>query len=53
MSNEPMPASSKTGPLLAKVEPISDGGNTSVIMYLKRGNKKTCTRAARERSEKM
>jgi len=28
---EPMPAGSKTDPLLAKAEPISDGGSTSGI----------------------
>ncbi|KAK4811056.1 hypothetical protein QYF61_016342, partial [Mycteria americana] len=31
---EPMPASSKTDPPLAKAEPISDGGSASVITYL-------------------
>jgi len=40
-------ASSKADPLLAKVEPISDGGNTSVTTYL-RSEKKCCTAAARE-----
>jgi len=38
-----MPAISKTDPPLAKSEPISDGGNTSVITYLRR-RKKTCSR---------
>ena len=28
---EPMPAGSRTDVLLAKVNPISDGGNTSVV----------------------
>ncbi|CAM9657415.1 unnamed protein product, partial [Bubo scandiacus] len=32
---EPMPAGSKMDPLLAKAEPISHGGSTSGIMYLK------------------
>ena len=45
---EPMPAGSKTGPLLAKAKPIS----ASVITYLRR--KKTVRAfAAGERSEKM
>ncbi|GAB0210172.1 hypothetical protein GRJ2_003483000 [Grus japonensis] len=43
-----MPASSKTDPLLAKAEPISDSGSTSVITYLRRG-KNCCTTAAAER----
>ena len=30
---EPMPAGSKTDPLLAKAEPISNGGSTSGITY--------------------
>ena len=36
---EPMPAGSKMDPLLAKAEPISDGGHASRIMYLRRGEK--------------
>ena len=36
---EPMPAGSKTDPLLAKAEPISDGGSASGITYLRRGKK--------------
>ncbi|KAK4810783.1 hypothetical protein QYF61_008755 [Mycteria americana] len=36
---EPTPAGSKTDPPLAKVEPISDGGSTSVITYLRREKK--------------
>ena len=51
---EPTPASSKTGPPLAKAEPISNGGSTSGIMYLRRG--KICcvtATAAGERSENM
>jgi len=39
---EPMPDGSKTDPLLAKAEPISDGGHTSVIMYLRRGAGNLC-----------
>ncbi|GAB0186353.1 acid sphingomyelinase-like phosphodiesterase 3b [Grus japonensis] len=48
-----MPDGSKTDLLLAKAEPISDGGSASGVMYLKRG-KKTCATAtaAREKSEK-
>ncbi|GAB0190694.1 acid sphingomyelinase-like phosphodiesterase 3b [Grus japonensis] len=34
-----MPAGSKTGPLLAKAEPISDGGSASGITELRRGKK--------------
>ena len=53
-SREPIPASSKTDPLPAKAEPISDSGNASVITFLRRkkvgDEKKT---AARERSENM
>ncbi|KAK4816053.1 hypothetical protein QYF61_011061 [Mycteria americana] len=41
---EPMPAGSKMDLLLAKAEPISDGGSASVITYLRRG-KKTCATA--------
>ena len=36
---EPVLAGSKMDPLLAKAEPISDGGSTSVIAYLE-GEKK-------------
>lgn len=32
---EPMPADSKTAPLLAKAEAISKGGNTFGIMHLR------------------
>ncbi|PKU44165.1 protein pxr1-like [Limosa lapponica baueri] len=32
-----MPAGSKTDLLLAKTEPISNGGTTSVVTYLRRG----------------
>ncbi|GAB0208689.1 acid sphingomyelinase-like phosphodiesterase 3b [Grus japonensis] len=35
-----MPAGSKTDPLLAKAEPISSDGSTSVITYLRREKKK-------------
>jgi len=34
---EPMPAGSKTDPLLAKAKPINNGGSASVITYLRRG----------------
>ena len=51
---EPMPASSKTDPLLAEAEPISNSGSTSVITYLRKGKEVTAVAvAARERSEKM
>ncbi|KAJ7413319.1 suppression of tumorigenicity 5 protein isoform x4 [Pitangus sulphuratus] len=39
-----MPATSKTDPLLAKAKPISDGGSTSVVTYLRRW-KSYCLRA--------
>ncbi|GAB0185856.1 hypothetical protein GRJ2_001050900 [Grus japonensis] len=47
-----MPAGSKTDPLLAKAEPISDSGSASGITELRTG-KHCCTTAARERSEKI
>ncbi|GAB0180141.1 hypothetical protein GRJ2_000479400 [Grus japonensis] len=37
-----MPASSKTDPLLAKAEPISDGGSASGITELRRGGQNLC-----------
>ena len=52
---EPMPAGSKMDLLLAKAEPVSDGGdNTSGVTYLRRG-KRWCAMetAAGERSENM
>lgn len=36
---EPMPAGSKTDPLLAKAEPTSDSGSTSEINTLRRREK--------------
>lgn len=36
---EPRSAGSKMGPLLAKARPISSGGNSSVVTYLRRKNK--------------
>ena len=52
---EPMPASSKTDPPLAKAEPISNSGSASGITYLRKGKKlqgsSSCSQ--RERSEKM
>jgi len=45
---EPMPAGSKTDPLLAKAEPTSCGGSASVIMYLRRGKNCWATAAGRE-----
>jgi len=52
MPMEPMPASSKMDPPLAKAEAITDGGSASGITELRRG-KKTCATAiaAGERSE--
>ena len=38
---EPMPASSKTDPLLAKAEPISNSGSASGITYLRKGKEVT------------
>ena len=51
---EPIPAGSKTDPLTAKAEPISNSGSASVITYLRR--KKSCwdmETAAGVRSENM
>jgi len=47
MSNR---AGSKTDPLLAKAEPISDGGSTSGITELRRG-KSYCATAIAAREE--
>jgi len=46
---ESMPASSKTDPPLARVDPISDGGSVSVITYLRRGEKKLLRNSSQER----
>jgi len=46
---EPVPDGSKTDPLLAKAKPVSEGGSTSVITYLRRG--KTCCETAAGREE--
>jgi len=35
---EAMPASSEVDLLLAKAKPVSNGGSTPVITYLRRGN---------------
>jgi len=48
---DPMPASSKMDPSLAKAKPISDGGSISVIMYLRRGNTSAMKTAAEDRCE--
>ena len=48
---EPVSAISKTDPLLAKVEPTSGVGHTSVVTYLRKG-KNCCTAAVWEKSEK-
>jgi len=41
---KPVPAGSKTDPLLAKAKPVSNGGSASVITYLRRGRKKTAVK---------
>ncbi|KAK4830635.1 LOW QUALITY PROTEIN: hypothetical protein QYF61_012460 [Mycteria americana] len=46
---EPVPASSKSDPPLAKAEPINNVGSASVITYLRRGKK--CSTTAAERKE--
>lgn len=40
---EPIPASSKMDPPLAKAEPIINAGSTSGIMDLRRDERKYCT----------
>lgn len=47
-----MPVSTKTEWLLAKADPISDGGSASDNIY-KKGVKNTCSTATGERSENM
>ncbi|KAK4818849.1 hypothetical protein QYF61_020068 [Mycteria americana] len=47
-SEEPMPASSKMNPPLAKAEPISNSGRASVITYLRRGKSCCSTATAAE-----
>jgi len=47
---EPVPASYKMDPPLAKAKPVSDSGSTSGITYLRRG-KNNCGEAAAEREE--
>jgi len=49
---EPVPAGSKMDPLLAKAEPISDIGSTSVTIYL-RNSENRCAAAVTKKSEKM
>lgn len=39
---ETVPAGSKNNPLQAKVEPISKAVGTSVMIYLRKGNKTLC-----------
>ncbi|KAK4831741.1 hypothetical protein QYF61_018871 [Mycteria americana] len=48
---ETVPASSKTVPLLAKAEPISDVSSASVITHLRKGKKHCATTAKREELE--
>ena len=51
---EPRPAVFKMDPLLAKAEPISDGGSASGITYLRKGKEvRGAAIAARERSQNM
>jgi len=45
---EPVPADVKMDPPLTKAEPISDGGSTSVIIYLRRGKNYCALAAIRE-----
>ena len=47
---KPVPAGSEMDLMLAKAKPISDGGSTSVITYLRKG-KKNCGETAVEREE--
>ncbi|GAB0207045.1 epimerase family protein SDR39U1 [Grus japonensis] len=49
---EPVPASSKMDPPLAKAETISNGGSASVITYLRKGKNCCATAAGREEQEK-
>jgi len=54
VSIEPMPASSRMDPPLAKAKPTSDSGSASGITQLRRGSKTCATAAAvRERSGTM
>jgi len=48
---KPVLAGSKTGLLLAKAKPVSDGGSTSVITYLRKEKKKTLGEMAVRREE--
>jgi len=51
---EPMPAGSKTDPLLAMAKPTSNGGSASGITYLRRGKKFAAQQQLQaERSENM
>jgi len=50
---EPVPAGSKTDPLLAKAKPICGSGSASVITYLRRGKKKTSSETVVRREETM
>jgi len=47
MSDRVNVTSSEMDPLLAEAEPISDGGSTSVIIYLRRVKKLKLQRGAR------
>jgi len=51
---KPALAGSKTDPSLVKAKPISNGGSTSVITYLRMGRKNNCGETAvGEKSETM
>jgi len=49
---EPIPASSKTTPLLAKAELVGDVDSTSMIAYLRKG-KKMLYNSNRDRGERI
>jgi len=50
---KPLPATSKTDPLLAKAKPISESGSASVITYLRREKNTVVKGQSGERSERM
>jgi len=51
---KPVPAGSEMDPLLAKAKPISNGGSTSGITYLRKGRKNSAViQQGGERSETM
>lgn len=52
-STEPVTASSKTHPPLAKAEPVSDGGSASVMTYLRSRKNSAVQQQLEERRENM